>query len=252
MIYNELLNKYIMRVKEVYRECPCHISNTNIKECLDINNMYGSDADCIKNEIRICLNDEDKEWAVFHELEHIRTAKNIYGSMVCGVMEECELDVGGFLGTALNEAITDFSVRKLLKRDTNKISYAETKLFVKKICVMLNISENDLINAYNTKNPTIIQSYFKKLNLNIKEYYDLLANLDLFHKYHIDDIINSVKNQNTNYVKKLKIINSTETIKYRRFLKLKINNILKSALKNKLISDSEFILRLNLINQLNI
>lgn len=200
-ICKKIRDRYIELVEERYGELPKHIYDTRIG-IIRNRNLEFHHANLLTNTIGIniyCTN--DLPWAIFHEMEHIRTANNIYHTMECGVRKSGKDD---WILEPIDEAMTEISVANLLGRNTidrKDYGYIETVMLCRQLFALLGLkTDEQVLNHYKANG----YKDFKDLVVNTLGNEDIFYNLDstlsTFHDRHLYDLFkeeekfNGIKN----------------------------------------------------------
>lgn len=214
--------------------------------------LNASGADLINNTLYINPKSSDFEYDLYHECEHIRTAHNPYKSNLCGTNK---LGLGSTYLTALNEALTEISVVNLIKRQHKKsIAYTQTKLFVQKFFILLNIPENVLLTYY-SNNPNKILELEKLIDnlIGEKGFFDRFEYfLQTYHDNHLNDLDNEIKNFSYIKNKPYGSLKSKQTIFAENILNNEIFDTLIKKLASIDVSKSEISKRLKKFEQLQL
>lgn len=195
---------------------------------------------------------EDVEWAVFHEMEHVRTAVYPYVSAYqTGLVVNFKHDDNREICSALNEGLTEISVERLLKRVNKTKASVELCNLTRQFGVLLGLMDDDaLLKVYKTDGYDELKSTF-----------DTLMGIKSFNAF--DSMQTALDSLNNSLVADLKLetantlggeSNSAEFSKQTKHLKYFVQNeilLFLSLQKEKhKISDAEFTSRLKTMRKL--
>lgn len=245
----EIYNSYLILAKEKYGTLPQQLYKTTILLEVAPNDASSSAAYFKNNVCYINPKSVDIEWTIFHELEHIRLIHS--QDSLSGVLGFRE-DKGGYLaGVALNEALTNISVKDLLKRETKLVGYSETVILGKQIGTLLGYNDKEILAFYTKKGRQSIKKEFAKLTGKENSYESLEQVFDLLHIVHLQDL-------EYEFAEHEKILNSplgsnpsSYTISLRKLFYHGLVNRLKQGVHNNSITKQEFAERLEKINELS-
>ncbi len=246
----QLLKKYLKVAEDEFGNLPEHCYATSIEFVSDPKQPHY--ADFLNNKIVINENYvDDLEWIIFHEMEHIRTASNIYNNMQTGLRGEglaIELD-------SINEAMTELSVAKMIKRNKKDIydtSYIEIIFLTRQLGVLLGLLNDEQILKFYKANGYREFKYFIVNMLNNEGvFYHIQNVLECLHENHLKDL---KREYNKNVIVKFHPLGkepSLITILLRRHYQKYIHKLLKLLKSRHIINDKEYRKRLTLINKYN-
>lgn len=245
-----ILKKYLRLAKERFGIIPKHCYETKIVY-IDIE-RENSHADLINNIIVINkLYDVDLEWVIFHEMEHIRTANNIYKNMQTGVR-------GDGLSTELNsinEALTEISVAHLLKRnnfDKFQIGYLEIIFLTRQLGALIGLTDDiQMLKFYKPNGYGELKNYSIKNLGCVNDFYYLKQTLENLHSRHLEDLHRECCKKGGVDNQPLGKYPSLITRILRRNYQRYIIKVLKTLKLNNKISNEEYLIRLSLIKKYN-
>ena len=247
----QILKKYLEASKEEYGYIPKHCYETKI-EFIDPARRIKSHADLMSNKIIINkFNDGDLEWEIFHEMEHIRTANNIYNNMQTGIRGEgltTELN-------SVNEALTELAVSQLLKRkkqDVYDFAYLETVYLTRQLGALISLTDDRLLlKFYKTNGYNEFKQYIINALKDENAFYTIQHLLENLHKKHLDDLYKEYDKKG--FVENIPLGKSSSLLtkllrrSYQRFLQQQ----LKTLKTKQIISNEEYIKRLSLVKKYN-
>lgn len=251
----EILKRYLVLAEKEYGKLPQHCYETKIEFfSLKENPSESHYADTIRNVLMINKNYlKDIEWTIFHEMEHIRTAKEIGKSTLGGVRvypyphnsKEIQFD-------SVNEALTDMSVEKLLGRKDTSVGYFETIQLTRQMGALIGF-ENDsqLLDYYRLGGYDDLKLYFENEFNDNNSFLRLQIILDTLHEYHIKDIAYEFDKFGEIKNKPLGSIVGENTKKYRRLYHDYILILLLKLKDTNKITEQEFTKRLKALKNLS-
>lgn len=245
-----ILKRYLELAKEKFGVLPKHCYETKIVY-IDLE-RENSHADLINNSIVINkLSHIDLEWVIFHEMEHIRTANNIYNNMQTGVRGEglsTELN-------SINEALTELSVAQLLKRNTYdkfQIGYLEIIFLTRQFCALIGLTDDiQMLKFYKSNGYSELKKYSTKSLGCVNDFCYLKQILENLHSRHLEDLYRECSKKGGVDNLPLGKYPSLITRILRRNYQRDIVKLLKTLKFNNKISNEEYIKRLNVIKKYN-
>lgn len=251
----EIYNNYLTRAKEVYGELPKHCYETKIVIGSNPDDHHASGASCIENKIYLNPESTNVEWVIFHEMEHIRLARNIGKDHTTGFYDLYEYKTDDGIkhgnGEAINEALTDISVEYLLgKEDTSLVAYYETIQLVKQLFALLGVNKEDIIKYCQPSGKDKFIADLKELTG-----YDLFISIDIqlsnVHDLHILDLDKEYNEFGAIKCKPLGLYCSNETLEARLKFQRLLETIISFMVKKLSISRQEITNRLKKMNELS-
>ncbi len=245
-----ILKKYLRLAKKKFGFLPLHCYETKI-EYINLK-RENSHADLINNSIVINkLNDFDLEWVIFHEMEHIRTANNIYKNMQTGVRGEglsTELN-------SINEALTELSVAQLLKRnnyDKFQIGYLEITFLTRQFGALIGLTDDSqLLKFYKPNGYNELKKYsIRELDCE-NDFCYLKQILENLHLRHLEDLYRECSKKGGVDNQPLGKYPSLITKILRRNYQQSLVKLLKELKLNNKISKEEYLTRLSIIKKYN-
>lgn len=245
-------NNYLKSAEQLYGKLPefCYKTTFKIVGEDDDELQLASGADLIHNCIYVNPNTLDLEWAIYHEMEHIRNATNIGHTYETGLYVKPDYNNEDYVGKCINEALTDISVEKLLQRNVNTVGYYESIAVVRQLGAVLGLSDNDLLEYYNVDGRGALEYNVNKLSGNKEFFSELDTMIDLLHKYHIQDMDKEFIEFGKIVESPLGMYESSNTKFYREIVQRKLLDLLKWGVKNGYITQDEYESRLYEFNNL--
>lgn len=195
---------------------------------------------------------EDVEWAVFHEMEHIRTAVYPYVSAYqTGLVVNFKHDNNKEICSALNEGLTEISVERLLKRKNENPASVELCNLTRQFGVLLGLmDDNALLKIYKTDGYDELKSTFDSI-MDIKSFnaFDgMQTALDSLNKSLVADL--KLETANTLGDEPSATEFSKQTKRLKRFVQNEYLLLLSLQKEKHKISDAEFTSRLKAMRKL--
>ena len=252
---DEILKKYLQSAEKEYGKLPQHCYETKIEFFTNEENKNESHhADTFRNVLKINKNHiKEIEWVIFHEMEHIRTAKEIGKSALGGVRVIPYPDNSGNVQfDSANEALTDISVEKLLGRKDTKVGYYETIQLTRQIGALLGF-ENDsqLLAYYRIGGYEDLKSLVEKTFNDENSFLLMQIYLDKLHEFHIKDIAEEFNKFGKIKNKPLGSITSENTYRFRKTVHDYIFALLNKLKETNQISNKEYEKRLTNMEELS-
>ncbi len=188
--FNSIKKNYLsIAEKFFYGELPLHLYNTEIIYGSSPTNDFASGSDCVHNMIYIhpdiISKEKDLEWTIFHEMEHLRLARDLGNDQSTGFYTKYEHGTG----EALNEGITEIAVENMLQRKlVGQYGYYETTQLVRQIFALLGKDDIDVMEYCTISGKDKFIEDFRELTgLDV---FPILDNgLQNVHDWHLNDIL---------------------------------------------------------------
>lgn len=251
---NDILKRYLQLAEKNFGKLPKHCYETKIEFLSHEDNPNESHhADTFRNVLMINQNHtNDIEWTIFHEMEHIRTAKEIGKSAFGGVRVHRYPNSSEVQFDSANEALTDMSVERLLGRKDTKMGYYETIQLTRQIGALLGL-ENDeqMLEYYRAGGYEDLKAFVEQLFDDADVFLYMQIYLDKLHKYHLIDIAEEFNKFGKIENKPLGSITSENTYRFRNLFHDYIFGLLNRLKESKKISNEEYEKRLNKMEDLS-
>lgn len=248
----EIKENYLQKAKEFFGEVPKHCHSTRIVIASSPTDKFSSGADCKNNIIYlhpdVISKNKDIEWVIFHEMEHIRLARDFGNDQCTGFYLDYEYGTG----EALNEGVTDIATTFLLSRKQfGSCAYDETIALTRQIFALLGKDDREITKYCTLSGRRKFIDDFEEI-AGVDVFPLLETSLQNVHDSHIQDILKEYEKYGKILSKPLGKFHSEKTQRAREtFKNLVLPTVVKFIKKKGMVSCEELNDRMKKMEELS-